>query len=112
MILDIFQLNSPQLLLNVLANHQITVYLPDTYKTTPELSFAVRNLSTTAGIMITASHNPKTITALKYMVLMVRTYQCMHPQPSRYIEEVGYPLQIDIPSSNKIHLISSHSQNL
>jgi phosphoglucomutase len=36
---------------NVLANHQITVYLPDTYKTTPELSFAVRNLNMPAVVL-------------------------------------------------------------
>lgn len=34
------------------------VYLFDAPRSTPQLSFTVRNLKTTAGIVITASHNP------------------------------------------------------
>lgn len=34
------------------------VYLFDGPRSTPQLSFTVRNLATTAGIVITASHNP------------------------------------------------------
>ncbi len=42
----------------VLAANGIKAYLFDDLRPTPELSFAVRELDTTAGIMITASHNP------------------------------------------------------
>ncbi|WP_436871595.1 phospho-sugar mutase [Mammaliicoccus sciuri] len=49
----------------VLATNGIEVILPETYKSTPELSFAVRHLKTTAGIMITASHNPKNYNGIK-----------------------------------------------
>ncbi|ULX28718.1 phospho-sugar mutase [Staphylococcus aureus] len=91
-----------QIIANVLANHQLTVYLPDTYKTTPELSFAVRNLNTTAGIMITASHNPKDYNGIKvYGSDGAQLSTDASELASRYIEEVGDPLQIDIPISKQ-----------
>ncbi len=91
-----------QIIANVLANHQITVYLPDTYKTTPELSFAVRNLNTAAGIMITASHNPKDYNGIKvYGSDGAQLSTDASELASRYIEEVGDPLQIDIPISKQ-----------
>jgi len=43
----------------VLAGNGIKVYIFDAVRPTPELSFAVRELSCIAGINITASHNPK-----------------------------------------------------
>ena len=42
----------------VLSGCGIKVYLFDELRPTPELSFAIRHLNTTAGIVITASHNP------------------------------------------------------
>lgn len=43
----------------VLAANGIKVYLFESLRPTPMLSFAIRHLKTTAGIVITASHNPK-----------------------------------------------------
>jgi len=42
----------------VLAGNGIKTYLFSTLRPTPELSFAVRQLKATAGIVVTASHNP------------------------------------------------------
>ena len=44
---------------SVLAGAGIKSYIFDDIRPTPELSFAVRELNTMAGINITASHNPK-----------------------------------------------------
>ena len=44
---------------SVLAANGIKVYLFDSLRPTPELSFALRELGCVAGINITASHNPK-----------------------------------------------------
>jgi phosphoglucomutase/phosphomannomutase len=42
----------------VIAASGVQVYLFDSFRPTPELSFAVRHLSAQAGIVISASHNP------------------------------------------------------
>lgn len=50
-----FAMESAQLL----ASYNITSYVFESLRPTPELSFAVRTLNCFGGIMITASHNPK-----------------------------------------------------
>ena len=44
---------------DVLSNNGIKVYLFDGLRPTPELSYSIRAKKATAGIMVTASHNPK-----------------------------------------------------
>ena len=44
---------------SVLGANGIKVFLSDSLRPVPELSFAVRYFSAAAGVMITASHNPK-----------------------------------------------------
>ena len=44
---------------DVLSNNGIKVFLFDALRPTPELSYSIRAKKATAGIMVTASHNPK-----------------------------------------------------
>ncbi len=44
---------------NIFSANGIKVYLFDSFRPTPELSFAIRRLGCQSGVNITASHNPK-----------------------------------------------------
>ena len=44
---------------DIISANGIKVYLFDSFRPTPELSFAIRHLGAQAGVNITASHNPK-----------------------------------------------------
>ncbi|HEV8081925.1 MAG TPA: phospho-sugar mutase [Chitinophagaceae bacterium] len=44
---------------NIFAANDIKVYLFESLRPTPELSFAIRSFSCKGGVVITASHNPK-----------------------------------------------------
>ncbi|MBI3963696.1 MAG: phospho-sugar mutase, partial [Candidatus Kerfeldbacteria bacterium] len=50
----------------VFAGNGIPAHLFPHLCTTPEVSFAVRHLGVTAGVMITASHNPRTDNGFKF----------------------------------------------
>ncbi|NLX12476.1 MAG: phospho-sugar mutase [Phycisphaerales bacterium] len=49
----------------VMAGNGITAYLFESLRPTPELSYAVRHLGCAAGVVITASHNPKEYNGFK-----------------------------------------------
>ena len=81
----------------VLAGNGIKVYLFKEYRTTPELSFATRELKCQAGIMITASHNPKEYNG--YKVYWEDGAQIVDPQAKGIVDSVN---SIDVFSDIKI----------
>ena len=78
---------------NILAANEIQVYLFDSLRPTPELSFAVRHLQCNAGIMITASHNPKEYNG--YKVYWNDGGQLVPPHDKNVITEVNKIKDVD-----------------
>ena len=71
----------------VLCANGIKTYLFSSLRSTPELSFAVRELKCQAGVMITASHNPKEYNG--YKVYWEDGGQLVEPQASGIVLEVN-----------------------
>ena len=80
----------------VLCANNIKTYLFTSLRPTPELSFAVRHLGCTAGIVITASHNPAEYNG--YKVAWSDGGQVVPPHDELIIEEVRKSLPEDIKS--------------
>ena len=70
----------------VLLKNGIKVYLFEDIRPTPELSFSIRHLGCNAGIMITASHNPKQYNG--YKVFWEDGAQIVEPHDKNIIAEV------------------------
>ncbi len=77
----------------VLMANGIHVYIFDNIRPTPELSFAIRYLKCKAGIMITASHNPKEYNG--YKVFWEDGAQIIAPHDKNIISEVGKITSMD-----------------
>ena len=80
-----------------LAGNGIKVYLFDGVRSTPELSFTVRELKAQAGVMITASHNPKEYNG--YKVYWEDGAQIVDPQATGIVNSVA---AVDIFSGIKL----------
>ena len=71
----------------VLAANGIKAYIFDSLRPTPELSFALRTLGCTAGIVVTASHNPPEYNG--YKVYWEDGAQITAPKDAQIIGEVN-----------------------
>ena len=72
---------------DIFASNGFTVYLFDSLRPTPELSFAIRELKCHSGVVVTASHNPKEYNG--YKAYWTDGSQVTEPHDKNIIEEVS-----------------------
>jgi phosphoglucomutase/phosphomannomutase len=85
-----------ELCASIMVANGFHVYFLDDYRATPQLSFAVRHLACTCGIMVTASHNPPSDNAVK--VYWSTGGQVLPPYDSEIIDRVMNVQQIKTTS--------------
>ena len=78
---------------NVFAANGIKVFLFDSLRPTPELSFAIRNLKCQGGVVCTASHNPKEYNG--YKAYWTDGGQLVPPHDKNVIKEVEKIASVD-----------------
>ena len=89
----------------------IKAYVFESLRPTPELSFAVRTLGCTAGIVITASHNPPEYNG--YKAYWEDGAQVTSPRDVEIIEEVKAVTDYnDVKTMSKEEAISEHLYNV
>jgi phosphoglucomutase len=91
----------------IFSSNGFKVYLFDGLRPTPELSFAIRHLGCKAGIVITASHNPKEYNG--YKVYWEDGGQIISPHDRNIIDEVQkiksiQEVRFDVNTAN-VHII-------
>ena len=72
---------------DIFASNGFKVFLFESLRPTPELSFAIRELKCHSGVMVTASHNPKEYNG--YKAYWSDGSQVVAPHDKNIIEEVG-----------------------
>ena len=72
---------------NIFSANGIKVYLFESLRPTPEISFAIRQLGCTAGVNVTASHNPKEYNG--YKAYWSDGVQVLAPHDKGIIDEVN-----------------------
>lgn len=82
-----------QIIADIFSANGITVYLFESLRPTPELSFTIRELGCHSGVVVTASHNPKEYNG--YKAYWVDGSQVVAPHDSNIIEEVKAITSVD-----------------
>ena len=94
-----------------LAANKIKAYVFESLRPTPELSFAVRTLGCTAGIVVTASHNPPEYNG--YKVYWEDGAQITSPRDTDIIAMVSSVTDYnDVKTMSKEEAISEHLYNV
>lgn len=76
-----------EIVANIFSANGIKVYLFDSFRPTPELSYAIRRLGCQSGVNITASHNPKEYNG--YKAYWSDGAQIIAPHDVNIIDHVG-----------------------
>ncbi|MFR9649514.1 MAG: phospho-sugar mutase [Rikenellaceae bacterium] len=84
---------------DIFASNGFKVYLFESLRPTPELSFAIRELGCKSGVMVTASHNPKEYNG--YKAYWDDGSQVTAPHDTNIIEEVGKITDINMVLKGK-----------
>jgi len=95
--------NSPyfaRIVAEVLSANGFRVYLFESLRPTPELSFAIRHLGCQSGVMVTASHNPKEYNG--YKAYWDDGAQMIAPHDENVIREVQKITSVDTVKWNGI----------
>ncbi|MCQ2347541.1 MAG: phospho-sugar mutase [Paludibacteraceae bacterium] len=91
---------------NVFSANGIQVYLFESLRPTPEVSFAIRHLSCQGGVNVTASHNPKEYNG--YKAYWEDGSQVLQPHDQGIIDEVNKVTMKDVkmtPNKDLIRII-------
>lgn len=78
---------------DIFASNDFEVFLFDSLRPTPELSFAIRELKCHSGVVVTASHNPKEYNG--YKAYWTDGSQVTAPHDKNIIEEVNKITEVD-----------------
>ena len=95
-----------EIVADVFSANGITVYLFDSFRPTPELSFAIRELGCQSGVNITASHNPKEYNG--YKAYWADGAQIIAPHDVNIVNRVASIASSDIKfggDKSRIHII-------
>jgi len=96
---------------NIMTANGIKVYLFDSLRPTPELSFAIRQLGCKTGVVVTASHNPKEYNG--YKAYWEDGGQVIAPHDKNIIAEVQKITSVDeVKWEGKAEYITMVGENL
>lgn len=103
----------------LLANEGCEVYLFESLRPTPELSYAVRHFNATGGIVVTASHNPPQYNGYKiYDADGCQLVPKYADQVIAYVDAIEDPFTIEVMdfdkgvNAGKIHIIGEEVDTL
>ncbi|MBU1822272.1 MAG: phospho-sugar mutase, partial [Bacteroidetes bacterium] len=82
-----------QIIADIFSANGITVFLFESLRPTPELSFTIRELNCHSGVVVTASHNPKEYNG--YKAYWVDGSQVVAPHDTNIINEVNAITSVD-----------------